>query len=356
MPEGISAARWRPPKVSVVVTNYNYSRYVTQALQSICRQTYKNFECIVVDDCSTDGSFDVISQFLRDIGDDRFRSIRLGKNQGQMGAIKAGVENISGTFVTLMDADDVLADDFLQTHLSVHLNSSYSAAVTASDTYQIDSNGCILESTFHTLVKHRSNLPGGPVKPIRSEEIPTVTDNAMTFPERDPNLLACYVDRTLDGWHVVAMSSLMFRRDVLNLIMPAHTQELRICADYYLVCFAHALGGTVTISKSLSFFRLHQGNNFSFNIVVGGPHSPGYFPDVHRSRIHREIARHVILNYDRLSKIVDWSLCKVLIRKGIARHQMFRETAAAPHVRGLFGSNRAFMLKYGLFYRLLKKA
>jgi len=346
----------RLPIVSVVITNYNYSRYVIEAIESVRRQSYKDFHCVIVDDCSTDNSFKVITEFLLQVNDDRFRCIRLGKNQGQMGAIKAGFENTSGIFVTLMDADDLLAEEFLASHLSVHLNSSYSAALSGSDTYQIDSDGRIIECTFHTLVKHRSNIPGGPIKPIRSEELAIIDGNTLTFPHRDLNLLACYIDRQFDGWHVVAMSSLMFRRDVLEFIMPTKSEALRICADFYLVTFAHAIGGTLTISKNLSFFRLHRRNNFSFHPALGGPHSPGFFPEEHRRRILREIARHVISNYDRISPSIGRGLCKNLIRKGIPRHQMFRETKGVPNVRALFGSPKVFRLKYGVLYPLLKRA
>ena len=51
------------PKISVYITAHNYGNYIVQAIESVLRQSYSDWECIVIDDCSTDHTRDVIQQF-----------------------------------------------------------------------------------------------------------------------------------------------------------------------------------------------------------------------------------------------------------------------------------------------------
>lgn len=55
----------KPTEISVVVTNYNYSQYIIKCLDSILIQTHKPKELVIVDDCSTDGSFDLLKRYIQ---------------------------------------------------------------------------------------------------------------------------------------------------------------------------------------------------------------------------------------------------------------------------------------------------
>jgi glycosyltransferase involved in cell wall biosynthesis len=321
----------RPPLVSIVVTNYNYGRYVRAAIDSVKAQSYPRIECVVVDDCSNDGSFEVIASHLRSLSDDRFRCIRLEKNLGQMGAIKAGLENISGPFVTFLDADDILLPDFVNQHVAAHLNGSFSAGLTASDTFQIDEEGQLLESTFHTLVKHRSLDAGGAIQAIRPDAQAVVEkDEIIVHRPASPPIY--YVDRKRAGWFIVAMSSCMFRRDLLDAIIPETTEDHRICADYYLAGYAHLIAGTITIWSQHSCYRLHKKNNHGKNSVFGGPYSPGLLAPGAPGRLDREISRHVIRNIDRLAPVIGMNRCVQLILRSYLPSSMYE---AARHSRML---------------------
>ena len=275
----------RMPLVSVIITNRNYEKYVCQAIQSVADQTYKNIECVIIDDCSIDDSFAKITSFLVALNDPRFRCIRLGSNLGQMAAIKAGLENTSGEFVASLDADDLWMPDFVKTHIAAHLNASFSAGISASDTMQIDENGTVLEGTFHTLIKHRTDYPGGLTRPALPASVPTVDSNSIEFASNEGAPSVFYTDRAHIGWHYSAMSSFMFRRSLLDIIFPTDMSALRICADYYMALFCHWITGSITIGQVHSCFRLHGKNNFSSNRVLGGPHAAGSFsPAVQSSR------------------------------------------------------------------------
>ena len=95
------------PRISVVVTCYNCRDYIGDAIHSVARQTLHDFECVVVDDASTDDSAAVVQQTLDDLADPRFSLLRLEKNVGQTGATRRGLAATRATFVCFLDSDDL---------------------------------------------------------------------------------------------------------------------------------------------------------------------------------------------------------------------------------------------------------
>ncbi|GFO64356.1 glycosyltransferase [Geomonas paludis] len=98
------------PKVSVVMPVYNGGRFVAEAIDSILRQSFTDFEFLVVDDGSTDDSAAV----LRSFSDPRMRLLGDGVNRGVVGALNLGFAAAAGRYVARMDADDVSLPDRLQ--------------------------------------------------------------------------------------------------------------------------------------------------------------------------------------------------------------------------------------------------
>src|SRR5689334_3527169 len=93
----------RHPIVSVIVTSFNYARYIEACLGSIARQSYRHFECIVVDDASTDDSIAVIQAFLSsELAAGQFTLVRHTRNEGQMAAFQSGLERARGSFVVFV--------------------------------------------------------------------------------------------------------------------------------------------------------------------------------------------------------------------------------------------------------------
>ena len=89
------------PLVSAIIPNYNYARYVGEAVESALGQTYPNIEVIVVDDGSTDNSLEVLEQYR-----DRIKIIEQ-KNSGVCVARNRGVAESAGEYIAFLDADDV---------------------------------------------------------------------------------------------------------------------------------------------------------------------------------------------------------------------------------------------------------
>lgn len=139
-----------PPLVSFILVNWNYAAYVGQTIDSIIAQDYPHFECIVVDNGSTDGSQDIIARHIK--GDGRFRLIGLGENKGQLGGALIALKEIKGSFVVFVDSDDLLFPNFASSHLQVHLSVVQDVAITSNHVIEIDESG-------HVLGSHSGNLP-----------------------------------------------------------------------------------------------------------------------------------------------------------------------------------------------------
>ncbi len=89
------------PLVSVIIPNYNYARYVGEAVESALGQTYSNLEVIVVDDGSTDNSLEVLERYR-----DRVKIVEQ-QNSGVCVARNRGVAETKGEYIAFLDADDV---------------------------------------------------------------------------------------------------------------------------------------------------------------------------------------------------------------------------------------------------------
>ncbi len=93
-----------PPKVSVIVPIHNAQATVMTALESLLQQTWRNIEVLVVDDCSSDGSFELVRELTK--RDDRVVLLRHSSNLGAYAARNTGLARAAGDFITTHDADD----------------------------------------------------------------------------------------------------------------------------------------------------------------------------------------------------------------------------------------------------------
>lgn len=98
-------------KFSIITSMYNSYNKMGKYLKSLERQTYKNFEVIIVDDGSTDNSYFEIKNYINK-SDLNFKIIRQNKNTGPGIARNIGLENISGDYLLFIDSDDYIEDNF----------------------------------------------------------------------------------------------------------------------------------------------------------------------------------------------------------------------------------------------------
>ena len=112
------------PCVSVLLPAYNCESFVAEAVQSILKQTFQDFELLIIDD----GSTDTTSSILRSFNDPRIRLLPNDRNLGLIATLNRGLILASGQYVARMDADDIAAPErlskqvvYLDTHPDVHV-------------------------------------------------------------------------------------------------------------------------------------------------------------------------------------------------------------------------------------------
>lgn len=290
------------PTVSVIVTCFNYASYIEACLRSIAAQSYPHFECIVVDDGSTDGSPAIVERFIAgQLATGHFRLVRHAHNEGQMAAFQTGLSHSDGTFVVFVDADDLLFPDFIDTHLRAHLNSARPAAFTNSELLQISADGQLL-----TGIQAMSGMPDlRASRPFDGHEWTFSATAGLTLRQVDLPL-KYYGPREVGatGWIWSTTSAAMFRRDVLAVILSTESRRLRICADRYLFNFSHAIGGSLIIRTVHGCYRRHGMNGFSRNPIVGGESFLGDNRKDPASLANALIFQHVLQHYERFCQLL----------------------------------------------------
>ena len=127
------------PFVSVIIPNYNHSRYLDQRIQSVLAQTYKNFELIILDDKSTDNSVDVINKYC-----DNSHVSNIVVNEINSGSTfiqwQRGFNLAKGEIIWIAESDDYCELDFLE-HLVNAYNAYPDSVVIYSGSQYVDSEG-----------------------------------------------------------------------------------------------------------------------------------------------------------------------------------------------------------------------
>ncbi len=100
------------PKISVIIPVYNAEKYLERCLDSACKQTLQDIEIICVDDCSTDGSFEILKKYSKNYKN--LIVIKLEKNQGESAARNAGLSAAKGEYLAFMDNDDEIDLNFYE--------------------------------------------------------------------------------------------------------------------------------------------------------------------------------------------------------------------------------------------------
>ena len=94
------------PLVSVLMTAFNRGKYIAEAIESVLQSTYTNFELIIVDDCSTDDTFEIANSFF--VKDRRIKLYKNEKNLGQFANRNYAISLSTGEYIKFLDSDDKL--------------------------------------------------------------------------------------------------------------------------------------------------------------------------------------------------------------------------------------------------------
>jgi len=240
------------PLVSIIIDNYNYDRFIKNAIDSALNQTYENIEIIVVDDGSTDNSQDVIKSY----GDQVIAIFK--QNGGIASALNAGFAASKGEFVCLLDADDLFLPEKVAEVVELFQSNpgsdwvfTESAVATTDDLANLGVDG--------VFEKIRKNSP---------EAAPRVIDFRKNLGNAElPNFTP-------------STSNLCFSRVFLEKLFPL--PEIKgfsgmAITDLYIKLTAVGVGTGCVTTKDLGIYRIHN----SFYTTLAQSRKQRVFAEMH---------------------------------------------------------------------------
>ena len=251
-----------PARVTVLINNYNYGRYLRNAIDSVLSQCYDNIEILIVDDGSTDNSRTIISSY-----GGKVRSL-FKPNGGQASAFNAGFTASQGTIICLLDSDDW----FLPGKVT-RVVEAFAGSLTAGWVFHR------LETTF----------ADGSIKP-KSRHPTRFVDERQSALQRGK--LNAFAPPT---------SGLCFARSLLDRLLPM-PEEIRITSDNYLKLAGMSLAPGVYVDEPLAAQRIHPSNAYTLR--------PGRLPL--QARIHLLIAEALSSRHPELKRLNDRVFAKAL--------------------------------------------
>lgn len=212
-------------KASIIINNYNYDRFIGEAINSALKQTYKTIEVIVVDDGSTDKSREIISGFGNKI------MPVLKANGGQASAFNEGFKMSSGDVIFFLDSDDILYSNAVKDVISCFENNLIAKAHWPLDV--IDEAGLKTGE-----ITPKEQLPEGDFKQHALKSGPPFFRNPPT-------------------------SGNAWSRGFIESVMPVPEDKFRIGADTYLFEMVPFFGLIKRFDKPLAAYRIHGKNNYN---------------------------------------------------------------------------------------------
>lgn len=206
------------PSISVIMAVHNGETYIRAAVQSVLKQTFKDFELIVVDDGSTDQTAKMVSEF----DDKRIKLIKNQVNMERSYSRNLAVKMSSGEYLAILDADDICLEERFEKQLQF-MRSNEDVGLLGSDAYILDQNDKII----------------GYISPPKGSQ---------------------YIDWLLNFDSVLVHSSAFIRREVFTKA-GGYTIGLEPSEDYDLWCRVSNFTLIENISEPLVMYRQHQTNS-----------------------------------------------------------------------------------------------
>ncbi|GGM31997.1 glycosyl transferase [Paraliobacillus quinghaiensis] len=142
------------PLVSIIMPAYNCADYIGITIKSVIGQTYKNWEIIIIDDCSTDNTEAIVKDFIS--MDNRIKYFKLEKNSGAAVARNKAIDLAEGEYIAFLDSDDVWFPEKLEKQIKVMKENGYNFTCTSYT--KIDEQGNYLNRTIRA--RSRSDYDG----------------------------------------------------------------------------------------------------------------------------------------------------------------------------------------------------
>lgn len=161
------------PKISIITPTYNSGKFINRTITSVLNQTHKDWEFLIVDDCSTDNTIEIVNKFIKQ--DSRIKLLKNTINSGGPALPKnIGIENASGEYVAFLDHDDEWLPEKLEKQLKVFEESKSDILGLVSCFVNIrDNNGKLL-------YRHKKNYKGNVIRQLANGNFIVTSSCVMT--------------------------------------------------------------------------------------------------------------------------------------------------------------------------------
>ena len=216
------------PTVSVIVPNYNHASFLGQRIDSILGQTFQDFELILLDDSSTDGSWGILENYRNNP-----HVSHLIQNESNSGSAfrqwKKGIELAQGKWIWIAESDDYAEPSFLG-RLMAEVQNTPDCVLAYADTWWVDQQGNTLWETPH------NNM-------------------VNTYSGRD------FIRKKQATCNSIAnVSECIFRRDCYRPSESYRYEHMRLCGDWLFYVLLAEQGRVVEVKEPLSYYRQHGSN------------------------------------------------------------------------------------------------
>lgn len=212
------------PRISVIMPLYNAEAFVRKAIESILQQSYKDFELLLIDDCSTDNTLDVVSS----IKDSKIKIINNKKNEGIAFSRNKGLELADGQYIALMDDDDLTVPNRFETQI---------------DYLELHNNIDVVGGR-HCIIDQKDQI----IKTCRE-------------PLSNPH----YIRANMMLYDPIANGSAMMRNDFLRENQIKYQDNCLGMEDYRFWIDCSVLGKITNLNDMLLYWR-NSGNNETFRV------------------------------------------------------------------------------------------
>jgi len=205
------------PNISVIMPVHNVEKYVSTAVQSILNQTFENFELIIIDDASTDMTYDIVNR----IQDKRIIKLQNKTNIGIANTLNKGIQLANGEYIARMDGDDISKPNRLEKQLNF-MESNPKLMISGTHMDLINNNG--------DFIKHQK-------KKIGKEEI----EISLFF-----------------GHTSLAHPSIIMRKQLLDTFCLRYDSAFQYAEDFDLYCRATQYASMDNLGENLIQYRIHD--------------------------------------------------------------------------------------------------
>ena len=211
-------------KIDIILPVYNSKKYILTTVNSIIKQNYKYWNLIIIDDCSNDGTFEILSNFKKKHGyDKRIHLYRNNKNKGQAYSRNLALKKSKSQFLAFIDSDDIWERNKLKKQINFMINNNYDFSYT--DYKSIKKNNLI------KIIK--------------------------TF--------ACYDYKKFVRNTSICTSTMIINKKILKKI---YFPPLRLCEDFYFKCQILKSTNAYKCPKVFSYYSVRSNSLQSSRIKV----------------------------------------------------------------------------------------